>query len=229
MNYQQAFEKRLRDAAAEPLLTWYDVSSGARVELSARTFGNWIDKTVYLLADEVDLQPGDTVAIPLLEDRPQHWMTLVLVATCWHLGATVTIEPDAATTALVIGGPTIEADPDQIPTWAVSLHPLGMGLSDVAPGVLDWAGEVRGYPDAHQPPVPVTDELAWSDPPVRFDQLHADHAESRRVLVRATDPWTTVRAALVTPVLTGGSAVLVEGPASAEELQLIAAEERVTV
>lgn len=230
MNYHQAFEKRLRgDAAAEPLVTWYEVTSGARVELSARTFGNWVDKTSHLLADEVDLQPGDCVAMPLLADRPEHWMTLALVAACWHVGAGVCLEPDSATTELVIGGPGIEADPDGLPTWAVSLHPLGVGLSDVAPGVLDWAGEVRGYPDLHQPPATVATELAWCDhPTVAFDELTADHEAARRVLVRASDPWTTVRAGLVTPILTGGSVVLVEGPASDEDLQAIATAERVT-
>lgn len=224
MTYHRSFENRLRDDPGAPLLTWYDLDSGARVELSATTFGNWVDKTGHLLVEEVDLEAGDLVALPLLTERPGHWMTLVLVAACWHLGATVTHHHDDRA-RLLIGGPGVEADPSGTPTWAVSLHPLGLGLPDPAPGVLDWADEARAQPDLHIPADVPADAEAWADPPVGFAELSADPAASGRRLVVAGEPWPTVRAGLVTPVLTGGSVVLVEGAAGAGDLAGIAAEE----
>ena len=50
---------------------------------------------------------------------------------------------------------------------------------------------------------------------------------ARRRLVRPSDPWTTARTALVEPLLGGGSTVVVAGPADAERLAEIAAQERV--
>ncbi|MGJ3508566.1 TIGR03089 family protein [Enemella sp. A6] len=224
MSYHRRFEERLRHDASAPLLTWYDLDTGARVELSATTFGNWVDKTGHLLAEEADIEDGDLVAIPLAAERPGHWMTLVLVAACWHLGAAVSHRDDDRA-RLVIGGPAVEADPAGRPAWAVSLHPLGVGLGNTGPGVLDWADEVRGYPDLHVPPVDDETGEAWVDPPVTFAELTSESDEAARRLIRAGEPWPTVRAGLVTPILTGGSAVMVEGTAADERLSAIAADE----
>lgn len=44
---------------AAPLVTFYDDATGERVELSARTFDNWVAKTANLLQDELNAGPGD--------------------------------------------------------------------------------------------------------------------------------------------------------------------------
>jgi uncharacterized protein (TIGR03089 family) len=65
-----------------PLLTWYHAAPGQRVELSARTFGNWVAKTANLLAGELGLEPGDRVGLLL----PSHWLAPVALAACWRAG-----------------------------------------------------------------------------------------------------------------------------------------------
>jgi uncharacterized protein (TIGR03089 family) len=65
-----------------PLLTWYHAAAGQRVELSARTFGNWVAKTANLLVEELGLEPGDRVGLLL----PSHWLAPVALAACWRAG-----------------------------------------------------------------------------------------------------------------------------------------------
>jgi hypothetical protein len=48
------------------------------------------------------------------------------------------------------------------------------------------------------------------------------------VLVRPTTAWETLAAAVLAPLLVGGSAVVVEGPVDADALAAIEAAERVT-
>lgn len=78
---------RLIDASAarsgdRPVVTWYDGALGQRVELSVRTFGNWVAKTANLLVDELGLEAGDRVAVLL----PSHWQGPVVLAACWRAG-----------------------------------------------------------------------------------------------------------------------------------------------
>jgi uncharacterized protein (TIGR03089 family) len=71
----------------KPFLTWYDDDRGERVELSYRTFDNWVAKTANLLADELGAGPGDRVGA-LLAD---HWQTPIVLAACWRAGVGVVV------------------------------------------------------------------------------------------------------------------------------------------
>ncbi|MFZ4373965.1 MAG: TIGR03089 family protein, partial [Mycobacterium sp.] len=64
----------LTDALLDPLLsanpmgpriTFYDDSSGERIELSTVTLANWAAKTANLLRDELGAGPGSRVAVLL--------------------------------------------------------------------------------------------------------------------------------------------------------------------
>ncbi|MEI8082681.1 MAG: TIGR03089 family protein, partial [Actinomycetes bacterium] len=46
---------------AAPFVTFYDVSTSERVELSGTTFENWVAKTANFLRDEFDIEPGSRV------------------------------------------------------------------------------------------------------------------------------------------------------------------------
>ena len=63
-------------------MTWYDDARGERVELSYKTFANWVAKTANLLVEELEVAPGERVALLL----PTHWQTVVLRAACWLAG-----------------------------------------------------------------------------------------------------------------------------------------------
>jgi uncharacterized protein (TIGR03089 family) len=87
----------------KPFLTWYDDAVDQRVELSFRTFDNWVAKVANLLVDELGAGPGDRVAAVLGD----HWQTAVVLAACWRAGAgVVAADPDAGGEALAaaLGG-----------------------------------------------------------------------------------------------------------------------------
>lgn len=76
----------------KPFVTWYDDNRGLRVELSYRTFGNWVAKTANLLVDELGAGPGARVGAILAD----HWQTPVVLAGCWRAGTSVVVLDPAA-------------------------------------------------------------------------------------------------------------------------------------
>ena len=76
----------------KPFITWYDDHRDERVELSYRTFGNWVAKTANLLADELGAEPGDRVGAVLAD----HWQTPIVLAACWRAGVSVVVLDPAA-------------------------------------------------------------------------------------------------------------------------------------
>ena len=186
----------------DPLITYYDLDSGERTELSAVTFGNWVDKTSNLLVDELLLEPGDQVELALAATHPGHWVTLIWELACWQVGAVVTLE-HGPSAAVLVAGPD-RADWAAGPATQVllcSLHPLGLGLpTPPDPPALDYAVEVRGQPDQHAAVPQSGLALAWLALGVRRTQaelVDPAYASAARRLIRPSDPWTTTRDALL--------------------------------
>lgn len=46
--------ERVRSDGSRPLLTYYHPAKGERVEFSAKSFANWVDKTAHLIMEHVD-------------------------------------------------------------------------------------------------------------------------------------------------------------------------------
>jgi hypothetical protein len=108
----EALRTRVRSGGGAPLVTYYDLDSGERTELSATSFANWVDKTCNLLTDELWVAPGDLVALPLAHAAPGHWVTAVWEIACWQVGAVVDVTgPEVLGTspkaALRVGGPEL--------------------------------------------------------------------------------------------------------------------------
>lgn len=221
----QALAQRVRSAGSAPLLTWYRPETGARTELSGRTFANWVDKTANLLDT---LGVTGQVAGPLNVAHPGHWMSLVWPVAAWQRGcAYLAGAPDAAS-ELVVVGPEAPAQLAGLPTLACSLHPLGLGLAGLPDGVLDFTGEALAEPDAHWATSVDEAAPAWLD----ADRL-VSHAATAQVaprpgrsLVRPDTAWETLAAAVLGPLLGGGSAVVVDGPVEPDQLARLAAAER---
>ena len=76
----------------KPFITWYDDHRDERVELSYKTFGNWVAKTANLLVDELGAEPGDQVGAVLAD----HWQTPIVLAACWRAGTRVVVLDPAA-------------------------------------------------------------------------------------------------------------------------------------
>jgi uncharacterized protein (TIGR03089 family) len=136
----------LRADPARPRITHYDDTIGSRVELSGATLANWAAKTANWLRDELDVQPGDTVAVLL----PPHWQTAGVLLGAWWCGATVTGSSAGAQVTLcgvdriadVIGSGEVAA---------LGLDALGLGIAVLPPGVRDFASEVRVHGDTFTP------------------------------------------------------------------------------
>lgn len=209
-----ALTRRARRDGARPLLTWYDLSTGARTELSGVTLANWADKTANLLL-ELDVEAGDVVAMPLVTTDPGHWTTLALLTGAWQAGATVAADDDPEAVLTVVGpaDPRVRSGASG-DVLACSLHPLGLGLQGtLGPGVIDFSEDVRAQPD-HFGGVPVDQgTTAWRDGSRSMSYAAVGEVEpsAERRLVRPTGPWETVRAALVAPLLGGGSSLVVVG------------------
>lgn len=221
--------RRNRTVGSGPLITFYDLDSGERTELSGVTFGNWVDKTANLLVDEYFLETGDRIELAVAGSHPGHWVTLVWELACWQVGATVTLgQPSNA--RLVVCGPDWSSYVDTADLVACSLHPLGLGFSQPLPsGMVDYSLEVRAQPDSHSATPQSGLALAWLDGErqlTQADLVQATTDAAERHLVRATDPWSTTHAALLHPLLTGGSTVVVAGIGDDDQLARIAATER---
>jgi uncharacterized protein (TIGR03089 family) len=141
---------------ARPLLTYYDDSTGERIELSATTLDNWVAKTANLLQDEFDVGPGRTVAVAL----PVHWQTAAVLLGVWSCGAAVldgAPEDDGGLRGVdvVLAAQdrlaAIEEEDTDAELLGLSLHPLGGGMAGYTGQARDFALEVRTAGDRFAP------------------------------------------------------------------------------
>jgi uncharacterized protein (TIGR03089 family) len=149
----------LAEDPARPLVTFYDDATGERIELSAKTFDNWVAKTANMLVDGLAAEPGERVVLAL----PPHWQSAVWLFGCWSAGLVPipvdpavldrtgldpavgdTAGPDQAgldaladtdpqivvTTASGLGG-AADRFPAAGEIVGLSLHPLGGTLADM--------------------------------------------------------------------------------------------------
>ncbi len=215
----KTLDQLLRASAdpSQPLVTYYDMATGERVELSTTTTANWVAKTSNFLVDDLDAEPGTRIRIGL----PSHWLTAVWILSAWNVGAAVV----DASADIGLSGPELVGDEEH--RVAASLRPLG-GRFAVAPdGFLDLGAEVPGHGDhfvAVDPPGPST--LA-----VSLDGGSATHADvigsaepSRDRLVTTPGHLSRDVRLLVDACLGGGSLVVVAS-ATPEQIERVAQQE----
>ena len=224
---------------ARPILTYYDLAADDRVELSAATLRNWVDKTANLLVDVVAAGPGSRISIAL----PTHWQGAVWVLACWRVGA-ILVSQDEQSDVSVVGAEAVAAGalPDAPEVVATALHPLGGRFTGpLPPGVVDYGADVLAQGDTFVPPVPVASEsLAWENGDMGLDHTallrRGGEAAQRlglppggRLLIN-TNPTELEGAVtgLLPPLLVDGTLVLVRD-ADASRVPRLAATERVDV
>jgi uncharacterized protein (TIGR03089 family) len=144
-----ALTERMRLDPASPLLTYRDLGTGERMELSAASLGNAIAKTAGMLRDELDAEPGAVVGVHL----PLHWQRVVWLGAC---AATSTVFTAEATPAecdvLVVDRPHLDLAGTAREDVLVSLAPFGLpDRGEVPTGVIDAAVAMRGHPDVFVP------------------------------------------------------------------------------
>jgi uncharacterized protein (TIGR03089 family) len=212
--------RALRADPARPFLTYYDVSSGGRVELSVATFDNWVSKTAGLVRDELDVEPGDAVSVVL----PAHWLALVWAQAVWTVGARLLLTTDAAQVAVRAADDAQAGSTTAGQLVVVSTAALGGPAGARTPtGALDFGRLVLGFPDVAGPP-------AASEDPLLDDLLaqargSAAQAPRRGLVVGRSLTTAVVRDALLLPLLVDGSCVLVSGAPTAEQVASIGEQE----
>ena len=215
----KTLDQLLRTTAdpSQPLVTYYDMATGERVELSTTTTANWVAKTSNFLVDDLDAGPGTRIRIGL----PSHWLTTVWILSAWHVGAAVV--DHAADIGL--SGPDLVADePHRV---AASLRPLGGRFPQPPDGFLDLGAEVPGHGDhfvALDPPEPSTTAFD-------LDGVTSTHAEllasvapdaGRRLVVPAS---TRRDAALIAAACLGGGSLVIVASATPEQVARVGAQE----
>ncbi len=205
--------------AAKPRLTWYDQNSGERVELSATSLNNWVDKTAHFLSGELGLGPGSRVSISL----PRHW----LAAVCWLATDLVGAEPmmgsDPAADVAVIGPEALTDLPANDEVVAISLKPMGAGFSEpLPPPVRDFTLEVRSQPDQY-PSVGAGDAITGQRAIVQAAAWHLTAADR----VASAGPWESdhdLVDSLLAPLAADGSVLWIRNPTASGLVTLMDAE-----
>ncbi|PYC77620.1 TIGR03089 family protein [Streptomyces tateyamensis] len=224
----------LGEDPARPLVTFYDDDTGERVELSVKTFDNWVAKTANLLQDELNAGPEDTAALLL----PAHWQSAVWLLACWSVGVTAVPAGDPAEASLVVSGPDglAAAQACSGERVALALRPLGGRFPQRPDGFLDYAAEVPGQGDRFAPYSPVVAdtpalETVVDGLPLKLSagqtvQLAREGAArlglergSRVLSTLSFDDWAGLEAGLLAPLVAGGSVVLCRNSAELTEEQ----------
>ena len=194
------FSAAVRRDGSNPFLTYYDDTSGERIELSAVTTANWVAKTANLLVDEYDLESGETVAIGL----PPHWLGVVWALSTWSAGAALT----SGTGTLAITGPDVAIRGER-ETVASALLPLGGRFREPLPdGVQDYGAEVYNHPDVFVPFDPPTPASPAYDELTHEDLIGAAEPVGDRILVTRSLVDRHGLGLLVGVIAGGGSIVL---------------------
>lgn len=212
-----------------PRLTWYDDADGPtrgeRIELSARVLANWVAKAASLLAEELDVEPGDSVVIAL----PTHWRAVYWALAAWSVGAEVVAGGETSVEDISGARVVVTDDPAAVPPGptvvAVTLPALARRWQGpmLPSGAVDEAATVTGQPDVFE----ALDPVDGSAPALRVPggaTVAYDDLLPRARAVAAARGWTDAArvltssgiadavTGLLAPLVTDGSVVLVRDP-----------------
>jgi uncharacterized protein (TIGR03089 family) len=227
-------QRRRRDGAGAPLVTFVDADTGERTELSAVSLENAAAKIANALRDEYDLGPGATIGLRL----PLHWQRSAWCAGAWTAGCIVAPGADNADLVVTTAAEAATLAETAARLAVVSLHPFGLPIAEqLPPGVDDVTLAVRQQPDAYlfDPPTGTMPAFRTDDGVLDQSTL-VDRALARgsawgvepggRLLVRdavtVEDGWL---ASMAVPLACRASVVLVRGAGGIDRIE---EQERVT-
>lgn len=219
--------------ASAPRLSVYNETDGTRMDFSAQTLENWTSKIANMLLEELDLEPGTDARI--LIDLPVSWQAAVIALGALAAGIPFDItdgaaapEPHVDDVAVVFTSPEAyleatagSASTPLVDTVLVTRDPFGRGVvesgGELPLGTIDFGPTVRFYGD----------HFYGSTTPL--PKLFPTDLGAKRVLSPGWSDTASFQRAVLEPLAAGGSAVIVSGLCSADRLEEIAANEKVTV
>lgn len=206
--------------SGRPFVTYYDLTSGERTELSGTTTLNWVAKTANLLVDELDAEPGIRIAVAL----PTHWLRPVWILATWAVGGTI-VDSDAD--VFVCGPDRLESAPATRHRLASALLPFGLPFPTAPDGFIDLGSALPAQPDAYFAMADAGPEDAAVDiagMALTYAELDAVAGTPERLLLT---PGTLDRdiASTLAAARGGGSIVLVSN-ATADDLARVAQQEQ---
>ena len=219
--------------ASAPRLSVYNEADGTRMDFSAQTLENWTSKIANMLLEELDLEPGTDSRI--LIDLPVSWQAAVIALGALAAGipfdmtdGAAAAEPTPDDIAVVFTSPEayLEANAGSastplVDTVLVTQDPFGRGVvesgGELPLGTIDFGPTVRFYGD----------HFYGSTTPL--PKLFPTDLGAERVLSPGWSDTASFQRAVLEPLAAGGSAVIVAGLCSADRLEEIAANEKVTV
>lgn len=219
--------------ASAPRLSVYNEADGTRMDFSAQTLENWTSKIANMLLEELDLEPGADSRI--LIDLPVSWQAAVIALGALAAGipfdmtdGAAAAEPTPDDVAVVFTSPEayLEANAGSastplVDTVLVTQDPFGRGVvesgGELPLGTIDFGPTVRFYGD----------HFYGSTTPL--PELFPTDMGAERVLSPGWSDTASFQRAVLEPLAAGGSAVIVSGLCSADRLEDIAANEKVTV
>ena len=207
-----------------PFVTYYDIETGERTELSGTTTANWVAKTANLLVDELDAEPGIRVQIAL----PMHWLRTVWVLAAWAVGGTVVDD----------GGDVFVAGPDNLTQpsparhrVASALRPFGTPFPTPPAAHIDLGLALPGQPDAFVPieePSADTRAVDLADLTLTHVELEAAaRPSSERMLLTPATLSRDVTAILA--ALGGGGSLVLVSNAKDADLDRLAGQEQARI
>ncbi|WP_343232852.1 MULTISPECIES: TIGR03089 family protein [unclassified Tsukamurella] len=197
-------------AGPDPLFTWYDDATGARMGLSGVTLANWAAKCANLLRDQYGLGEGDEVGVLL----PAHWQTAGILFGAWWAGCEVRFGASGSVT-FCTPERVSEADGDEV--LAVGLDAFGVAISGLPVGIDDYTTEVRAHPDGFTPggAGPALDGDSVDLVVARSTALAASAGYTRGDRVLSTREWAgvdDVYDGLLAPLAAEASVIHVSNP-----------------
>jgi uncharacterized protein (TIGR03089 family) len=238
-SFNVAAERQIGRYGDKPFLTWYDDHRDERIELSYKTFGNWVAKTANLLVDELGAGPGDQAGV-----LAEHWQVPVILAACWRAGVCVAaLEPGVPVPPLVavfVHEQRLDdvAVPGNTTVLALAADPLGragreLGRAQNFSGIVPSMGDVfDGDADPPGDAMVAGGEAASMDDLLARAAALADRTglgEADRLLSgRRLLTLDGVVAGLLAPLARGAGVVLVHGLDPARFWKRVA-DERVAV
>ncbi|WJY89172.1 TIGR03089 family protein [Corynebacterium confusum] len=231
------FLKALLDQdPAAPRITVYTEATGARLDFSAQTLQNWVAKIANMLAEELDLEPGESIAVNL----PVSWQAAVICLGALARGVDVQLSTSASADSdaaqVVFTSPERFKDFPGHDVVLVTEDPFGRGVVEsggtLPLGAIDFGPTVRFYGDQYFEPTTPLPELVPSDAAASNPDSPASHGGRAhggpRVLSTGWHDWASFRANVLEPLALGGSAVVVSGLADGARLEEIRANEKAT-